>query len=283
MSLVIIQGTFTFQSLPFSFSFTATVSAGVVIAIGNTEVTYGADQRPGTIYYVSPGDSNNGLTPPTPNDNNISLSTPFFTLGGLSFIDESGLLGLGYITYTIYTPDNLNYFIYGTSGIGTESVTIILNPCLFYDTNILTDCGQKLISEIKKGDLVVCNTQGDTAKVKKVIISDFYDIQLPILIPKGKLNADKDLILSIGHAVNNDGQWDSACKFGCGHISIEELKIRGYNTTKSETDDHNYPGIKYYHLELEIPESEILKPHNRRRYILIANGVIVESYSTELI
>jgi len=75
---------------------------------------------------------------------------------------------------------------------------------------------------------------------------------------------EKQLYLSIHHAVKINGVWIDPLSAGFIKCNIDEFISKGVNI------------IKYYHLKLESKDGE-----NRRINTLIANGLEVESYSNE--
>lgn len=271
-----------------SFNFTVVVNnnnIGTAIETQYSTITYyGQNTFTGFINYVVSG----GFSRPNslPNDNYVSLTSPNFTDAGFSFKDTSGGSGIPNAFYNIYTIDGTNYFLYNNILSQSDPFTFIITAsCLLERTKILTNTGQKLISLIEIGDDIVYNLKGDTRKAKRILVSYLTDKYFPVKIEKGILNADEDLFLTAGHAVKTKDGWRGPTQYPllCSQVDIKELKDLKYDTIPSENDPHTYQGIKYYHIELDIPESDLGKEGNRRKYPLIANGVIVESFSSERI
>ena len=88
----------------------------------------------------------------------------------------------------------------------------------------------------------------------------------PCLIPAGHLGAIEDTYLTKGHAIKFGSKFGSPSAWNCRHLTLADLHHVGLTE------------IEYHHLELECAEGE-----NRRTNTLIANGVIVESFSQELL
>lgn len=203
------------------------------------------------------------------NDNILSSSgQPYFTEGGLSVTDNTNN-----IQYNIYNNSGEEDLVINSINLGDgdpyEEGTEQLTPgCLLNTTQILTPEGYKLISEIGANDFII-SENGRKIKVKSNIFSiiDNHDMEnFPYRIPKGELNAIEDVYLSKGHAIKVNGDFKSPSQLGFKKQTLEELAQNGIAK------------IAYHHLELECHMNE-----NRRTNTLIANGVIVESFSTELL
>ena len=203
----------------------------------------------------------------------ISLNVPFFSTDGFTFNDNDVISPLPPITYHIFSVDDdvvdvtdlpaipiVDFF-----DLDNESLTL---SCLLSTTKILTPTGYRLIKDIEVGDSIV--SEGD--RVIKVVghrISqvsfDCWD-DYPCKIPAGKLGAIEDTYLTKGHAIKFDSTFGSPSTWNCRHLTLADLHHAGITE------------IEYHHLELECAEGE-----NRRTNTLIANGVIVESFSNDLL
>uniref|UniRef100_A0A6C0ADI0 Hedgehog/Intein (Hint) domain-containing protein n=1 Tax=viral metagenome TaxID=1070528 RepID=A0A6C0ADI0_9ZZZZ len=85
---------------------------------------------------------------------------------------------------------------------------------------------------------------------------------MPFLLPKGFLNSTEDLYISQGHAIKVEGKFKLP-----EHLRLKRLSIEEFLQLNAD---------KYYHIELYCEEGE-----DRRSNTLDANGVIVESYSSD--
>jgi hypothetical protein len=203
------------------------------------------------------------------NDNLInSMTQPFFTANGLAISDNTN--GIDYILAENNGVDIVQESL-------NQTITTLTNEslvnCLLETTMIKTEKGEILVKNVYSGLMVDCG-DGKFRKCKAVTRAGplifMLEHDLPYMIPKGTLGATEDLYLSPGHAVKN----------GKGIYKLPKQLIKeGYSQIKkcSREDLFNaeLDEKSYFHVELECFPGE-----NRRTNGLIANGVLVESYST---
>lgn len=188
-------------------------------------------------------------------DNGINIDgTPHFSTNGTGFFSNVDL----YLFSNVEGVDTVE-FSTDSQPLVDQRLTL---GCLLDGTKILTPSGYKLISEIKAGDLI--RSEFKNIKVKKNLKSNIKlsEFEMPYKVPKGKLGANEDLYLTKGHAIKFKDEFKAPAQLGFIQQKIKDM-----------------PELKeliYYHLELECDKTE-----NRRTNTIIANGVIVESYSME--
>jgi hypothetical protein len=203
------------------------------------------------------------------NDNVVSSlsSPPYFSTQGMSVQDSTGT------RYNIYNDGNM---IDNAKGIfsggfnvqlATDSLTI---SCLLQGTKIFTENGYIPIENLKEGQFIL----NDNGKIEiiKIYKSEYKVIDkfLPYKIPRHffyKNHPFEDLFLTEHHAV----------KYGNEFVSPSFLNCKRSDNVKSDV-------LTYYHIELKDMEEKnknSFKEIKRRKNYLIANGIIVESYSKE--
>lgn len=276
-----IEGDFTSVSGSVHFSFTVFYDLNnFATSITNTNIVYaGIGDASGTLSLSVPGSASNGGS--GLNDNYISVLSPYFSLNGFGFVDTSNILEVGDITYNMYSNTSEDNFIYDSATSTQNSLGVIVTACLLDNTyiRVLENSIEKdiIIKDIKIGDKIVCDFNGKIREVKSIRKSYCTHDTLPIKISKGTLNCNKDLYLTSSHAVLHGSDWKPSNKIGTP-VCIYNLSEIGYEITPSENDEYTYPNILYYHIELNRLENE-----SRRDCTLIANGIIVESFSYEKI
>uniref|UniRef100_A0A6C0ADL0 Uncharacterized protein n=1 Tax=viral metagenome TaxID=1070528 RepID=A0A6C0ADL0_9ZZZZ len=209
-------------------------------------------------------DTNPQLLPPGSfeNNDNILNSTdniPYFSTNGLSLLSTFGF-NVNYNFRNISGIDN-SYNSFGLENYPFTSESLFL-PCLLSNTNILTKNGYIKIDSLKNEDIIL--SENKEFKIKNIFNTDIklIDKYMPFLLPKDFLNSKEDLYLSQGHAIKVEDKFFLPEHLGLKRLSIEEFIKLNEN--------------KYYHIELYCEENE-----NRRTNTLDANGVTVESYSSQ--
>jgi len=182
-------------------------------------------------------------------------SIPYFGTSGFDITDDDNSLD-----YTILgngVNDAATNFGQGTINFTTESLT---NSCLLKFTKILTIDGYKNIENISIGDIIISENDRQI-KVKKIYRNKYMKIDkfMPCLIAKDFLGINQpfeDTYLTEYHAIKHNNKFVSPIKLGLKKVNIDDDLI-------------------YYHIELED------NGQNRRVNTIIANGLVVESYSKE--
>lgn len=191
------------------------------------------------------------------NDNILqSLSSGnFFTSNGIGILDN-----INDIRYRLYSSSNTNSFIpYGLNIV--SSPINFFNPslsagCVLINTLILTPNGNIKIQDLKSGDFVL-SQNNNLIEIEALMHNTVKNEGhfKPYIIPKGYNGAFEDLYLTGGHAYLEDGVYKKPMFQNFEVASLEDSTL------------------EYYHLKL--------KGNNRRETPYYANGVLVESYSTE--
>ena len=208
------------------------------------------------------------------NDNVLNATTiPCFTVNGLAFSDNTNSISYN-ISLLNGSGDGVRWSIVLSAPFPfvPPSSETLSAACLYYNTNILTmfegEKSYKLISDLSLEDIIL--SEAKEFKIKRILVSENGD--LPYKIPKDLFSENipsSDLYISSGHAIKLPFE-----KYKDKFILPESLGIR--QQTIEELKDSNLFPIKYYHIELETGEGE-----TRRSNTLTANGVVVESYSSD--
>jgi len=196
------------------------------------------------------------------NNDNILNSTnnvPYFSTNGLAF--RSSLFGPVNFNFKNILGIDSSFLndVQQTFPFTSESLSL---PCLLCNTNILTKNGYIKINSLKNEDIIF--SENKRFKIKKIINTEIklLDKYMPFLLPKGFLNSTEDLYISQGHAIKVEGKFKLP-----EHLRLKRLSIEEFLQLNAD---------KYYHIELYCEEGE-----DRRSNTLDANGVIVESYSSD--
>lgn len=203
------------------------------------------------------------------NDNILNSSLkPYFTSDGISFTDLTNNINFNIRSGSrdfVYTEANGSFY---NSSFNPNTEKLKLG-CLLAGTKIFTEDGYRDIETIKDGEFILSKINGFAyrrIRVKRNLSTkiDVIEDELPYVIQPGKLNCKETLYISKGHAIKSGLNFYSAAQLGFPKMTMNEY-INKFGKK-----------LNYYHIELECKNNE-----NRRTNTLIANGVVVESFSEE--
>lgn len=259
-----MTSTYNFSgTFPLNGSITAEVTISLTVedntnlitaATGN--ITYSSTYSDSQIFLLSPNVYNG-------NDNILaSLTTPpYFTQNGTAFVDSPNNIEFSFYFATFANQDYVlnSQAVSNNFGFISESLSL---PCLLSNTNILTNEGLIQINQLNENHIII--SENKKHKIKRIMSTNINLIEreMPYRLPSGMLGCNEDLYLSQGHAIKVGNNF-----FLPEHLNLTRLSIEEFLELKED---------KYYHIELECLEGE-----NRRTNTLNANGVTVESYSSD--
>lgn len=284
---------------PVTMNLQLEVSGGVIIAvtgtISNNDGTTGAVYRaPGTVNSPDHLTFNNNIIFP-------GVNPSYFSVNGFGVADSFDN------NYLIYQNDPISDNATGIQAPNPDTVynsRVIPNTltiaCLLKGTKILLETGYKNIENICVGERVVTHDSRlvEILKIHKSVYP-ISDLVMPCKIEKGtfgfstipfshlqiSLRGEKDNSSISPLTGSVEGGYRNREKVPFENLYLTEgHAIKPYDRFEPPTSysyksvPDNIEELHYYHIELKNEIGE-----NRRTNTLIANGLIVESYSTELL